>query len=145
MDNIDSSILANIIILLFAIYHISVGIPSMLSFPLLRHIGNRLYSLNIPESVDPKYEFTLKPIGCYALTVGFFCLLELFNNSPKQKAIFLLILSFLLVSRAWGRWFYKALFEKAFQVNWQRSRKNVLFNLICSVISCCVAYFLYFS
>lgn len=145
MGYLDMSALANIIILLFAVYHFVVGAPSILSFPIVRKIGNQLYSLNIPEKVDPKYDYALKPIGFYALTVGFFCLLELFNDSPKQKALFLLILSFLLISRAWGRWFYQDLFKIAFQVAWPRSRKNVLFNLFCAMFSFYVAYNLYFS
>lgn len=145
MGNIETLTLANVIILLFTIYHFAVGIPSILSFPLLRKIGKKLYSLNIPENVDPRYEYSLKAIGFYALTIGFLSLLELVNESSKQKALFLLILSFLLVARAWGRWFYKDLVEKAFQISWPRSRKNVLFNIFCAAFSCYISYLLYFA
>lgn len=145
MENIEISLLANIIIILFAIYHFAVGIPSIMSFSLLRKIGKRLYDLNIPESVDPKYEYSLKAIGFYALTLGFICLLQFYNQDPVQKSIFLVILSFLLLARAWGRWMHHDLVEKAFQISWPRSRKNVLFNLFCAVFSCYVAYLLYFS
>lgn len=143
MENLN--FFANIIILLFAIYHIGVGIPSILSFSLLRSVGRKLYALNIPETVDPKYEYSLKPLGFYALTMGFVCLAELFSTDKNQKAVFLVILSFLLLSRAWGRFFYKELVEKAFDLPWKRSQTNVLFNILSSFVLLFVAFKMYFS
>lgn len=144
MEDLNLNFLANIIILIFAIYHIGVGIPTVLSFSVLRKVGERLYALNIPETVDPKYEYSLKPLGFYALTLGFVCIAELFNSNSKQKAIFLLILSFLLLSRAWGRFFYKELVEKAFDLPWKRSQANVLFNIASAIILIALSFRLYF-
>ena len=139
--NLD--LLTQVILFLFAFYHFAVGIPSVLSTSVIRKVALKLYALEIPEELDPRYEYNLKPLGFYAISIALMCTLELFQKDPLHRSLFLSILAALLIFRALGRFFYRDLVEKAFAINWDRSRKNVIFNLVLALIMGGLAYATY--
>lgn len=140
MGNMTLYWLTQVVFILFSIYHLFVGVPSFLSISFLRKIGKYLYSLQLPEKLDPRYEYVLKPLGFYAITLGLICLGELFTADPIHRAYVLLCLAILLISRALGRYFYKDLVETAFSITWQRSKLNVIFNFLAAMFLLFLAF-----
>ena len=118
----------------------SLFLFSLLSISFLRKIGKYFYSLQLPEKLDPRYEYVLKPLGFYAITLGLICLGELFTTDPLHRAYVLLCLAILLISRAFGRYFYKDLVEIAFSITWQRSKLNVIFNFFAAIFLLFLAF-----
>lgn len=143
MGYLDNYFFGQSLLYAVAVYHLAVGIPSVLSLALTRKIAHSLYRLQIPEVVDPRYEYALKPLGFYALTIGFFCLLEAALGEGRHRALFFAGLAFLMFVRAWGRFFYKDLFTKAFGTSWGRSKLNVIFNIALGGLLGGIAYALY--
>jgi hypothetical protein len=125
--------LANLILFSFAIYHYAVGVPAILSVRYTRIIAKKLYNLELPEKLDPRYEYNLKPLGFYALTLATLCVLQALSENLNSKRDFIFVLAGLLILRASGRFLYRDLFLKAFGVNWPRSRLNFFFNLALAV------------
>ncbi len=140
MENLTLHNLTQAVLVVFALYHFLVGVPSILSISILRKIALKVYALKIPEKLDPSYEYNLKPLGFYSVTLGAMCTLELSQKDPGHRAAFLAILAGLLVLRASGRFLYRDLVEKAFAINWKRSRINVIFNLGLAVVVGGLAY-----
>ncbi|QDK38641.1 hypothetical protein [Bdellovibrio sp. NC01] len=143
MEYLSIHALTQAILFLFALYHFAVGIPSVLSTSVIRKIALKLYALELPQELDPRYEYNLKPLGFYAISIALMCTLELFQKDPVHRAAFMAILSALLVFRALGRFFYRDLVEKAFAITWSRSRMNVIFNLTLAFIMGGLAYATY--
>lgn len=140
MGNITLYWLTQIVFILFSVYHLFVGIPSFLSISVLRRIGKYFYSLQLPEKLDPRYEYVLKPLGFYAITLGLICFGELFTAEPLHRAYLLLCLAILLIARALGRYFYKDLVETAFSISWKRSKTNVVFNFLAAIFLLYLAF-----
>ncbi len=143
MEDLNLYLFTQVILFLFALYHFAVGIPSVMSTSVIRKIALKLYALEIPEQLDPRYEYNLKPLGFYAISIALMCTLELFQKDPLHRSLFLSILAALLTFRALGRFFYRDLVEKAFAINWDRSRKNVIFNLVLAAVMGGLAYATY--
>ncbi len=143
MEDLNLDSFAQVILFLFALYHFAVGIPSVMSTSVIRKIALKIYALEIPEQLDPRYEYNLKPLGFYAISIALMCTLELFQRDPMHRSLFLAILAALLIFRALGRFFYRDLVEKAFAINWDRSRKNVIFNLVLAAVMGGLAYATY--
>ena len=125
---------------LLAAYHFAVGVPSILSVGLTRKIAGRLYQLSLPEVLDPRYEYALKAMGFYALTIALICLLPFGFEDPGFESAILCTMAFLLFVRALGRFFYRDLAFRAFGISWQRSRINVIFNILFTGLLLTVAY-----
>lgn len=136
-------LLSNLVFLFFAIYHFCVGVPSLLSVKYLRKIAFKLYSLKLPEQLDPRYEYNLKPLGIYAITISLFSALEIFQTEKLHRTFVLGILSLLLTLRGLSRYFYRDLVELSFGVSWPRSRLNVFFNFILAFFIGVLAYATY--
>lgn len=114
----------------FVFYHLAVGLPAILSLSLTRKIARKLYRLDLPENMDPRYEYALKALGFYALTIAAISVGPLLHPDPAVEAFLLAALAGLLILRALGRFFYRDLLYRAFAITWRRSRWNVFFNLI---------------
>jgi hypothetical protein len=110
-----------------------------MSVAVIRRIAKKLYALDIPQNLDPRYEYNLKPLGFYAITLGLLCALELSVNDLNHRRGFLFILAFLLVMRSLGRFFCRDLVQRAFGITWERSRANVIFNIILAALMASLA------
>lgn len=114
------------------IYHLVVGVLSMLSTKLMRKLAGVLYALKIPENLDPRYEYIWKPLGAFAVWVAVFCFRGVWgaqSNDTQYQRFLVWALAGLYVARALQRWVYRDLFFRAFGVPFKRSLFNIAFNL----------------
>lgn len=117
-----------------AVYHFLMGGAAMLSPRLIRRLGRGLYALKAPEDLDPRFEYGLKPLGAFALTLALWCTRVGWWGFPEEVRTLTCALALLFTLRAAFRYLNRDLFFRAFGVPWQRSRYNVLFNLILSAV-----------
>ena len=62
--------LGNTILLGNAIYHLLVGIPCLFPNRFIFFLGEFLYGMKFNGALDPKYLYTLRPLGAYAIFVS---------------------------------------------------------------------------
>ena len=117
-----------------AIYHLLVGILSMCSVKAIRRIGKVLYGLDIPLELDPRYEYTWKPLGAYAVCIGLIAWHALTVQDPVYRLFVIRLLAFLYLMRAVCRLIYRDLFTRAFGTPFKRNAINIAFNLALVVL-----------
>lgn len=122
------------IIRLSAIYHFIMGAACLLSLPMLAKLGKTLYNLNAPAPIDPRFEYGLKPLGAFAVSFAALSFRVGWFGKPDEVVFFEIVFILLLCLRAWFRFFYRELFEKAFGVPWSRSRWNSAINVVLATI-----------
>jgi hypothetical protein len=122
------------IILGTAIYHLVMGGMCLLSLQTLRSISGKLYALNVPDPVDPKFEYGLRPLGAFALVLSLFCFRGALVEDPSYRTFVACVLIFLFMLRATFRLLYRDLFARAFNVDFRRNMKNIVFNAILSSV-----------
>jgi hypothetical protein len=115
-----------------AVYHLVMGGLCLLSVERLRSLSRFLYAVQVPESVDPRFEYGLRPLGAFALVLSLFCFRGVLLEDPGYRSFVAATLAFLFTLRAGFRWFHRDLFERAFGVVPSRSLKNIVFNLALS-------------
>ncbi len=115
---------------LFGFYHLSVGLPSVLAFSSLRRIGFLLYKLKIPNQPDPQFEYVLKPLGLYALSISLICFFAVFRWQENEQQDLLRIFAALLLGRGACRIFYAPLFLKAFGTTPLRNMGNAILTFV---------------
>ena len=109
-------------------YHALVGVFSLSSVKVTKAVGKKLYALEFPEKLDPRYEYTLKPLGAYALFVAAFSIFAA-RSAPFSVQLFALqLLAALFVLRSISRLIYHRLLTEAFNIPLKRSLLNVAFN-----------------
>jgi hypothetical protein len=112
------------------VYHVAIGILSMLSVNFTRRVAGKLYSLKIPQDLDPRYEYLWKPLGAYAVWVGAFCFRALWVDEIQFQHFVIEAMAAMYLVRAFQRFYYRELFERAFQVTFRRNLINITFNII---------------
>jgi hypothetical protein len=137
--------LANSILLLTAIYHLIAGLFVLGPKAWLQNFGKNVYSLNIPNNYEPRYEATIKFLGLMALGLSAFVFLIFFQSDLENKIIGLVILSFLFLSRAAMRLLIKETLKDAYDLNFKRSFINILFNTTIAFISFVTAALIYWK
>ena len=114
-----------------AVYHFLMGLASMASLQWIAWLTSKLYALKVPEKIDPGFEYGLKPLGAFALVLSIWCTqVGWFNDSARSLVTLKLSLLLLFTLRAAFRLIHRCLFLRASGVPWERSRWNVLFNLL---------------
>lgn len=126
----NSNALISSALFLFGFYHFAVGLPAIMSFSLLKKIGSLLYKLKIPTHPDPQFEYVLKPLGLYALTVSSISFLALFRWELTSQQDILKIFALLLFGRGLCRLYYSRLFLKAFGTTPARNKGNALLTFV---------------
>ncbi|MCR9204564.1 MAG: hypothetical protein NXH75_08315 [Halobacteriovoraceae bacterium] len=135
--------LANILLYLFATYHILGGVFSLGPQNWTKKFGEKLYSLDFPDQFNPHYQLTVRSLGAFALFTGIISILIATTASPKLKSYFLGIYGVLFLGRAILRIVQRDLFKEAYNIDFDRSLKNVAFNIGLTLFCWYVAYKLY--
>lgn len=118
-----------------AVYHLLMGLASVVSVGWIVWISSKLYALKPPAKMDPGFEYGLKPLGAFALTVGIWCAqVGWFNDSDRSLFTLKLCLALLFSLRALFRLVHRDLFFRASGVTLARSKWNILFNILLAVI-----------
>lgn len=112
-----------------ALYHWPMGFLSILSVRITRKVAGALYSLKLPEQLDPRYEFVWKPLGAFALFTAAVATDAFVNRESPFAAHVLWLLAGLYFLRAVLRLAYRDLFARAFGVSFRRNLVNIAFNL----------------
>lgn len=135
--------LANILLYLFATYHILGGIFSLGPQSWTKKFGEKLYSLDFPDHFNPHYQLTVRSLGAFALFTGISTILIATTASLKLKSYFLGLYGVLFLGRAILRIVQKDLFKEAYNINFERSLKNIAFNIGLTLFCWYVGYKLY--
>jgi hypothetical protein len=106
---------------LLALYHLGIGLLSVLSQRWTAKVTRGLYDITLDE--NPQFHYAVKMLGLYALTLGFLLSLAAFNPVEHRAVILAVIL--LQSMRALFRWFYNPLVTTAFQVGTSRNLLHV--------------------
>ncbi len=117
-----------------AIYHLGIGIPSMISLRVTRAMVLKLYKLQIPEINDPKFEYAVKPLGAFAIFTSLLCFRAVTTPDPEFFRFMCFALIVLFILRAVLRFIYRDLVFAAFAVEMRRNLVNIVFNAIVSAI-----------
>lgn len=128
--------LGNTLLLLNGLYHILGGCFSLGPSKWTKTFGQKLYDLKFPEKFDPRYQLTVRSLGAFALFTGIISVIVLLVGAPKMKGFYLLILGMLFILRAFLRITQKELFYQAYNITFERSLKNVIFNMVLGVGTC---------
>jgi hypothetical protein len=132
--------LADILLYLFATYHILGGIFSLGPQSWTKTFGEKLYSLDFPDKFGPHYQLTVRSLGAFALFTGISTLLVTTTATPKFKSYFLGLYGVLFLGRAILRVAQKDLFKEAYNISFDRSLKNIIFNVGLTLFCWFVAY-----
>lgn len=125
----DITAYGSAILWLSLFYHMFVGAAVLVSVQFTRLIAKKLYSLTLPENLDPRYEFVLKPLGTYAVMTTVLCGYALWTKNTEFRFFMLALLALLYVMRALVRLFYRDLFFRAYATPFKRNLVNIVFNL----------------
>ena len=115
-----------------AIYHLCIGIPSMISLRVTRAMVLKLYKLQIPEVNDPKFEYAVKPLGAFAIFTSLLCFRAVLAVDEGFFRFMCLALIVLFMLRAVLRLIYRDLVFAAFAVGFRRNLVNIAFNTLIS-------------
>lgn len=130
----------NTLLYAFSIYHLFGGIFSLGPQSWTKKFGEKLYSLEFPEQFGPPYQLTVRSLGAFATFTGLSTLLIIKLGDERIKAAFLFLYGILFIGRAILRLVQKDLFLKAYNITFQRSLKNMIFNcllaVVCWVVAC---------
>lgn len=121
-----------------AIYHFIVGVLCIVSMKWTSKVGKSLYGLKLSKTLDPAHEYTLKPLGMYAIFVGIFCSKAALSDNIDLQKFTLQMLCLLFVGRSLMRVIHYSLLNKAFQVTPKRNTINIIFNVM---LSAAILYF----
>lgn len=132
--------LANALLYLFSIYHILGGIFSLGPQSWTKKFGEKLYSLDFPEQFNPHYQLTVRSLGAFALFTGISTFMVATTAEIKLKSYFLGLYGVLFLGRAILRIAQKDLFLKAYNITFERSLKNVIFNVGLTLFCWIVAF-----
>jgi hypothetical protein len=125
----------DLIILLSGLYHFVAGIFVLGPKSWALFFAKNTYQLNIPSEYEPRYEITLKFLGLMAIALSFH-LFTILLIGPKEIKIFsLIILGTLFIARAFLRIQYKQKIYDAYQLSFDKSKINIVFNITIGIAS----------
>lgn len=130
----DLNEVAKLIVRGSAIYHLIMGTACVLSINWIAKLGLFLYKLKAPAKIDPRFEYGLKPLGAFALVFSAWSFRAGWFSQSEELNYYKICFAILLILRSGFRFLYQELFWEAFEVRWNRSRWNCIFNLILAVI-----------
>jgi hypothetical protein len=117
-----------------ALYHLGMGTLSMIELRTLRKVVRGLYALETPETIDPRFEYGIRPLGIFALGLSAFCFRAVLVLDDGFSRFLTEVLIFTFLARAAARLLYRELFTRAFGTPFRRSLKNIVFNVLLSAI-----------
>ena len=126
--------LASIIVAGSAVYHLVMGVSCVAGVSFIASATRFLYRLELPERLDPRLEYSIRPLGAFAIWTGLVCLLSFTHRDESWSEWIKIFLAVLFLLRAAFRFFGRQLFFQAFSVPWERSRWNVALNIFLSVL-----------
>ena len=132
--------LGNTLLFLNGLYHILGGCFSLGPSKWTKTFGQKLYSLKFPEKFDSRYQLTVRSLGAFALFTGIISWLVLVQGNSKLKGSYLIILGLLFILRAGLRILQKDLFLEAYNITFERSKKNVIFNTALAVLTVALGF-----
>jgi hypothetical protein len=130
----------NFILLLASLYHLAAGIFVLGPKTWAQYFAKNLYSLNIPIEYEPRYEVTLKFLGAMAVSLAVLLGLILLKGNGILKTYTLITLGLLFILRACLRIQLKQTIFDAYQLSYQRSMINIVFNISIGLITLLVAF-----
>lgn len=113
------SIVLRSVLGILAIYHLGIGLLSVLSPSWTAKVSKGLYAISLEGT--PQFGYALKMLGLYALTIGFLLVLATWRPEEYRGVIVAIIL--LQSMRAIFRLFFNPVVTDAFSV---RTSRNVL-------------------
>lgn len=128
-----------ILLILISLYHFVAGLFVLGPKSWLQLFGKKVYSLDIPEKYEPRYEVAIKFLGLMAWTVGALTAQALIWPDKRLQTFTLFTLSFLFLARAILRIVLKDTLADAYQLSFKRSLGNIIFNLALSLFTMTLA------
>ena len=133
----EINVIGKAILVLSSFYHLIAGIMSIGPSKWLVYFGKKTYSLEIAENFEPRYQLTVRALGKFALfTSSILFYIALYSDKKTQQFV-LINLGVLFLIRALLRVLQKELFYKAYKIDFNRSLKNIIFNIIlglCTIV-----------
>lgn len=114
------SIVLRAVLGILAIYHLGIGLLSILSPAWTARVSKGLYAISLEGT--PQFRYALKMLGLYALTIGFLLVLAAWRPEEHREIIVAIIL--LQSMRALFRLFYNPMVTDAFSVPTSRNVLN---------------------
>jgi hypothetical protein len=103
-----------------ALYHLGIGVASLLSFEAVSRIARPLYGLDLQASVQLRY--AVRMLGLYALALG--TLLAFAALQPRANRNVILVVAGLQLARALSRVVFRHELASAFHVPLRRNALN---------------------
>lgn len=127
----------------FCIYHFVAGSFVLGPHRWIQGFGSKVYRLDIPDKVDPRYFLCLKFLGVMALMVSALTFVITFGEDHVAKVSALVFYAFVFLSRSLLRYAYQKEFVAAYNLEFKRSLKNIVFNIILSLFTLVIAWMSY--
>lgn len=125
----------NILLVLICLYHFVAGLFVLGPKSWLQLFGKKVYALNIPVKYEPRYEVCIKFLGLMAWTVAALTAQALIWPDKRLQTFTLFTLAFLFLGRAIMRVIMKNVLEDAYQLSFNRSLGNIVFNIMLSLVT----------
>jgi hypothetical protein len=129
-NNFMISQLVTILLILVCVYHFVAGLFAIGPKSWLQFFGKNVYALEIPENYEPRYEVCIRFLGLLAWTVSALTAQALIFPDHRLQCFTLFVLSFLFLSRALLRVILRKVISDAYQLSFERSLGNIVFNLV---------------
>jgi hypothetical protein len=128
---------------MFGIYHLMAGGFAIGPFHWVQNFGARVYSMEIPTKVDPRYFLCLKFLGLMALMVSLLSFLIAFGGDKWAREAALVFYGLLFLGRALFRYIFQQQIFEAYRLDFKRSLKNIIFNTFLSLFTFALAWVSY--
>jgi hypothetical protein len=124
----------------FGFYHVVAGAFVLGPSRWVKTFGKNVYSLDVPEGADARYFITLKFLGLMALMLASLSFI-LVQADPFSQSLALVFYALLFLLRGFCRYYYQEEFKSAFQIEFKRSFKNIIFNTLLAMATLALAFF----
>jgi len=123
------TLLGDILVSLFAAYHLVTGAVLLGPTRLTRWVAQRVYHLSFPDAIDARYDYSNKIVGLYSIYVGAIGLLAVFLGGIVGAWILMSFLGLSLL-RIFVGIYYRHLTHRALGQSVNRVYKKAAINLI---------------
>lgn len=127
----------------FGVYHFVAGSFVLGPHRWIQGFGSKVYRLDIPDKIDPRYFLCLKFLGLMALMVSALTFIVAFGDDEIARIGALVFYALLFSSRSLLRYAFQDEFVAAYNLEFSRSLKNIIFNIILSIFTLAVAWMSY--
>ena len=132
-------------LILFGIYHLFAGSIMLTPHDWIQKFGKKVYRLEIPLNIDPRYFICLKFLGLMAIMVGCLSLLVSYSGNNQVQELALVFYAILFIMRSIFRALYKKEFFEAYKLDFNRSKKNIILNVLLALLAIVLAWISYAS